>query len=265
MSNSPTHPHLSGFLLGDHEHPTHSHPHHDCSGHTHHSHDSGNHNRDFNAENNRRHFDDEAATYDEKPGAVNLARTQCEILLQMYPFNKDSTMVMDYACGTGLVSRQLYPFVKSIVGIDISQGMVDQYNKWANEQNIHPNQMKALRTELQGKEEELDGCKFDVVVCAMAYHHFSSIEAVTHTLAHFIKPGGSLIVMDMMKPENVSDAIPPPDHAHHVVPHTFAFSEADIRLAFENAELEGFTFRNTGSMVMHGRENLLFIATGTKR
>ena len=59
----------------------------------------------------------------------------------------------------GLVSKQLAPFCKHIVGVDISQGMVDQFNKHTEMQN-----MKAVCTELKGEPGELGDEKFDVIV-----------------------------------------------------------------------------------------------------
>jgi len=76
----------------------HSHPHHhglDVPSHHH------PHTPDSNEEANRLHFDREANKYDDKPLAIEVARQQVEFILKAYPFNEDSTVVMDYACGTG--------------------------------------------------------------------------------------------------------------------------------------------------------------------
>jgi len=63
----------------------------------------------------------------------------------------------------GLVSKELVPHVKSILGVDISQGMVDQYNKRVRDEGIPFEKMHAVRCELEGKEGELEGSKFDVI------------------------------------------------------------------------------------------------------
>lgn len=54
--------------------------------------------------------------------------------------------------------------MKSIVGVDISQGVVDQYNLRASNQGLEPTEMKAIRAELKGEDTELDGTKFDIIV-----------------------------------------------------------------------------------------------------
>ena len=64
----------------------------------------------------------------------------------------------------GLLSREIAPHAKQIVGIDISQGMVDQYNRRVANQGISPEEMKAICVDLKGVDGELDNQKFDVVV-----------------------------------------------------------------------------------------------------
>lgn len=98
----------------------------------------------------------------------------------------------------------------------------------------------------------------------MAYHHFSSIDSVTRTLSFFLKPGGSLMVSDMMKPEDDSEH-EIPEHVRHIVPHSYAFSEEDMRSVYQNAGLDEFTFSKMGSVNMRGKEVDFFIAKGTKR
>ena len=67
--------------------------------------------------------------------------------------------------GEGLVSEQLIPYVKKIVGVDISQVSVDRYNALATEKlGLAPDTMKAVTVELKGEAGELDGTKFDLVV-----------------------------------------------------------------------------------------------------
>lgn len=65
---------------------------------------------------------------------------------------------------SGLLCRELAPHCKQIVGVDISQGMVDVFNTRVANQGIDPDEMKAVCLDLRGAEGELEGVKFDVVV-----------------------------------------------------------------------------------------------------
>ncbi|KAJ7494432.1 S-adenosyl-L-methionine-dependent methyltransferase [Mycena galericulata] len=172
-----------------------------------------------------------------------------------YPFDEDTTTVMDFACGTGLISRGLAPYCKSIVAVDISQAMVDHFAEKIHNQGIPPEEMRVVCADLKGEESELDGEKFDVIVCSAAYHHFESIDDITRTLCFFLKPGGSLLVADFMQ-----SAQPVPEH----VPHNGGFTETDIQKAFVGAGLEAFSFDQFTKAKFHGQMVNLFLAKGTK-
>lgn len=63
------------------------------------------------------------------------------------------------------------PHCKKIVGVDISQGMVDWYNMRVGNQGIDSQEMKAICVELKGTEDELDGTKFDIVIVSLTVMH----------------------------------------------------------------------------------------------
>lgn len=66
----------------------------------------------------------------------------------------------------GLISKELVPHAKTILGVDISQGVVDVYNKRFSDQGLGTEVVHAIQKELTGAEGELDGRKFDVItVC----------------------------------------------------------------------------------------------------
>ena len=99
----------------------------------------------------------------------------------------------------------------------------------------------------------------------MAYHHFTDINAVTRTLTFFLKPGGSLIITDMIKPDNTSETDTLfPQNYHHIVAHPNAFDEETIRTVFDGAGLREFKLTRAGSAIMHGKDVDFFLAKGKK-
>jgi hypothetical protein len=64
------------------------------------------------------------------------------------------------------VSKQIIPHAKSILGVDVSQGMVDLYNETGKKEGFRG--MKAVCAELKGEDGELDGQKFDVIIVSIA-------------------------------------------------------------------------------------------------
>ncbi|KAG1736891.1 S-adenosyl-L-methionine-dependent methyltransferase [Suillus paluster] len=242
--------------------------HHDVQHHCHHGHPHGPHHVHEDqhnlTESNTKYFDEHAHQYND-PETHELARRFGAAMINAYPFNEDSTLVLDYACGTGLISQELAAHAKCIVGVDISQSMVDRYNQSVANQGIPHEEMRAVCCDLTATSNQLDGMKFDVVVCASSYHHFPSIEEVTKALASYLKPGGSLLVADLMKPSSVESTQELfPTGAHSIVAHRGGFEEADIKAVFEGAGLINFAFVTAGKAKKQGHPIQFFLASGTK-
>jgi len=64
------------------------------------------------------------------------------------------------------VSKQIIPYAKTILGVDVSQGMVDLYNETGDKEGFSG--MKAVCVELKGEGGELDDRKFDVIIVSIA-------------------------------------------------------------------------------------------------
>ncbi len=78
----------------------------------------------INMINEKKNFDQEAATWDEEPRRVKLVFDIADAILQAVALTPNMD-VLDFGCGTGLLTLRLQPFVRSITGVDSSQGMLD--------------------------------------------------------------------------------------------------------------------------------------------
>ncbi|KAJ7778728.1 S-adenosyl-L-methionine-dependent methyltransferase [Mycena maculata] len=237
---------MFSFLHGQGGAHSHSHSHSHSEGGHGHSHDEGG-----------GWTGDNVHLYEQQPMAVDIGDRVSKAMRKAYPFDEDTTTVMDFACGTGLISRGLAPYCKSVVGVDINQAMVDHFAERINNQGIPPEEMRVVCADLKGDDSELDGEKFDVIVCSAAYHHFASIDDTTQTLSFFLRPGGCLLVADFMKGPGV---LPVPED----VPNNMGFAEADIQKAFVGAGLEAISVDQFTKAKFHGQMVDLFLAKGTK-
>ncbi|KAF8449538.1 S-adenosyl-L-methionine-dependent methyltransferase [Kalaharituber pfeilii] len=111
--------------------------------------------------------------------------------------------VLDYACGGGVMSRVLAPYASKLVGIDISENMIAEYNKFATIQNLPPHIMHAYHgtlidpadpNPLQFSSPEFSD--FDLAMASMALHHFADPAYSLQKLAERVKSGGVLLVVD---------------------------------------------------------------------
>ena len=144
----------------------------------------------MNTEN--RDFDKEAASWDENPGRLKLAGDVARAISKRISLQHEMN-VMDFGCGTGLLSMRLQQHVHSITGIDSSQGMLDVFNA-----KIAKYKLKNVRTLLLDLEkgDRLEG-NYDLVFCNMTLHHIKDVESLLIRFYKVIAPGGYLCIADL--------------------------------------------------------------------
>ena len=83
----------------------------------------------------KKDFNKDAGTWDQKTGRVKLAHDVAyAIMNEVKPTHEMD--VLDFGCGTGLLTLQLQPLVRSITGVDSSQGMIDVLNSKIDEHKL---------------------------------------------------------------------------------------------------------------------------------
>ena len=139
-----------------------------------------------------RNFDTGAATWDDVPRRLTLARDVAAAIRQQIPLTSQTDM-LDFACGTGLVSMQLHPFVRSIVGMDSSQGMLDVFA--AKTVQLPRNTIRTQFIDV-AHGDVLTGT-FDLIVCSMAFHHMPDVAPMLSQFYTCTRVGGYLCVADL--------------------------------------------------------------------
>ena len=140
----------------------------------------------------KRDFDAAAATWDENPGRVKVAHDVARAIRETVKLMPDLD-VLDFGCGTGLLTLQLQPSVGTITGVDSSRGMLDILDA-----KIRAKGLANVRTRLVDldKGDSLEG-RYDLVVCGMTLHHIPEIQPVLDRFAAVLKPGGILAIADL--------------------------------------------------------------------
>ncbi|KAK5204144.1 hypothetical protein LTR47_003691 [Exophiala xenobiotica] len=168
--------------------------------------------------------------------------------------------LLDYACGAGAASKALMPFVSQAVGLDFSEGMVAEYNKWAAGTGFGPERAHAYQSDLLNDDEvqvvtrqkpELVS-NFDVVVLGSALHHVGEPAKLLERLAKCLRPGGVCVVLDKA-PDNDEDI----ESTSGATEKPRAFTEVDMRQLYMAAGLGGnFEYRlmRTVEFTLHGRK-----------
>ncbi|KAI0107212.1 S-adenosyl-L-methionine-dependent methyltransferase [Nemania sp. FL0031] len=124
--------------------------------------------------------------------------------------------LLDYACGFGVVSTTLFAHADVIRGIDVSDHMVDAYNRLAGQLGAYPQRMSAVQGNVLDDEHDggssaaMNGPEFsdvDVVFMTMALHHIQDPVALLSKLVQRLRPGGVLILVDWLAASNPGSSV----------------------------------------------------------
>jgi 2-polyprenyl-3-methyl-5-hydroxy-6-metoxy-1,4-benzoquinol methylase len=185
----------------------------------------------------KRDFNKEASTWDEDPGRVKVANDIADTLLEEIKLTPRMD-VLDFGCGTGLVTLRLSPRVRSVTGVDSSQGMLDILNAKIEKSNI--NNVRTRYLDLD-REDVLDG-RYDLVVSSMTLHHVKEIGSLLDRLSRIVAPGGCLCLADL----DLDDG---QFHSDNTGVFHFGFDREMLRQAFMAAGLKDIHERTAAQVV----------------
>jgi len=133
--------------------------------------------------------------------------------------------VGDLGCGTGQVSAALAPFVARVIGVDGSAAMLQAAKK-----RLQPFEHVELR---RGDLESLpiDDTRLDAATLMLVLHHVPEPDRALAEVARVIKPGGRLVVVDMLPHDR--------DNYRQQMGHVWlGFSDEHVRALVEAAGFE---------------------------
>ena len=178
---------------------------------------------------NRHHWDARAKDYDTKPWQQKMINTIYGALAKerdMFGLSTENDKpqnfrLLDYACGPGTVTRALLPYVSHIQGIDVSDGMVAEYNSRSEaagttkiasaiQGNLLGDEPYITKVSSSGETERSTAIDsdaslqdFDAAVVGLGFHHFSDYVGSLRKLAQRVKPGGVVGIIDLAPSEKV--------------------------------------------------------------
>lgn len=111
-----------------------------------------------------------------------------------YPCNLPRTEINLLALPQAFADR-----VTHTIGIDISDGMVAEYNRRAEAAGIPPEKRHAVAGDLLSNSSTFEGPEFhdfDFAIIAHALHHMEDPSLTLQRLVQRLKPGGVVLVLD---------------------------------------------------------------------
>jgi SAM-dependent methyltransferase len=123
------------------------------------------------------------------------ARRPASPLAWVEPLDADM-IVLDVACGAAHVAEQLAPHVRQVVGLDLTPALLELGADRIRRAGISNVLLQ------QGNASTLPfvDTSFDLVVCRGSLHHFPHPEGPVAEMARVCRPGGRVVVSDMVPP-----------------------------------------------------------------
>ena len=110
--------------------------------------------------------------------------------------------VIDFGCGTGLLTEKMSPLVKSITSIDPSKKMIDVL---AGKTLPNVTVINDVLTSETINKYNLKSASFDLVVASSVFGFISEFGKVITCLKSLLTSGGFLVQWDWLSPKNNPD------------------------------------------------------------
>jgi ubiquinone/menaquinone biosynthesis C-methylase UbiE len=180
----------------------------------------------------KRYFDKEAPQWDDNPGRVRMANSIADALLGSIPVNR-TMRVLDFGCGTGIVSLRIQPLVESITAIDSSRSMLAVLAEKVASRGLK----NIMAQHLDIEQGQLLSGQYDLVVCSMTLHHVKDPAALLHQFGRVLVPGGQFGLADLEPDQGMF-------HGDNRSVFHNGFSRDNMRGLLEETGFENIKFRN---------------------
>lgn len=160
--------------------------------------------------------------------------------------------IMDFGAGTGLLSFKLAPMVKSVVGVDLSEKMLEQLaSKNSSTLEVTPLYHDILNEPLNQQ--------FHGIVSSMAMHHVEDTAELFKAFHTHLKRDGFIAIADLEAEDGTFHS-----HGNEGV-HHFGFERETLRTTIENAGFEHVRFHNAYTVEKENGTYPIFLVTATKK
>lgn len=162
---------------------------------------------DLNQQNIDR-FNAIAAEWDSQPRHIATASAVADAMRAALAPRGEETL-LEFGCGTGLITVALAPHVARIVALDSAPGMIDALVEKLRRHGI--DNVEARVGDLPDNPPE---GRFDAIVSSMTLHHIGDTDALLRVLWQRLRPGGRIALADLDQ-EDGSFHGDKPGIAHH--------------------------------------------------
>ncbi|MCX6543773.1 MAG: methyltransferase domain-containing protein [Acidobacteria bacterium] len=201
-----------------------------------------------------RRFDQVAATWDDDPKRVSLANAVADTIVRQVGLAA-AMDVLDFGCGTGLLTLALRPNVRSVTGADTSTGMLSVLERKAREQAL-----KLVTTWLLRPDDSyaFPG-DYDLIVSSMTLHHVASLAPLFAQFRDHLRPGGRVALADLDREDGTFHRPDVTDVFH------LGFDRADLKALLAQAGFDDLADATAFVHHRNDRDYPVFLISGRVR
>jgi predicted TPR repeat methyltransferase len=137
-------------------------------------------------------FDKDAKTWDANERRQKVAKSVVDNIAANVELKKEF-FVLDYGCGTGLVSYQMLNFVDNIMGMDNSQKMLEEFLSKKDDNK----KVSAMLHNID--KDDLPINRFNLIVSSMTIHHIKNLDRFFSQAYLALAKNGYLAIADLEK------------------------------------------------------------------
>lgn len=130
-----------------------------------------------------------------------LAEDATRLALEVSDVSADD-VVLDVACGPGILACAFAKQARHVTGVDITPAMLEQARKLQTESKLANVDWQACDVNHLPFEDS----SFSLLVTRYAFHHFEQPDAVLTEMVRVCAPGGRLVVIDSAPPAGKTEA-----------------------------------------------------------
>lgn len=159
--------------------------------------------------------------------------------------------IMDFGAGTGLLSFKIAPMVNEVVGVDLSEKMLEQLDsKNTAELAVKPLYHDILSASLDQQ--------FHGIVSSMAMHHVEDTAELFRAFYDHLKRDGFIAIADLEAEDGTFHS-----HGNDGV-HHFGFERDALRKTIEKAGFSNVRFHHAYTVERDDQNYTIFLVTASK-
>lgn len=197
-------------------------------------------------------FDERALTWDDDPEHRDRAVQAARLVRGAVPL-EETTRVLEYGAGTGLLSAELAGEVGHVIVTDPSAGMRSVL--LAKQANGEFGSAQVLDLDLA--RDPAPSLEVEVVTALLSLHHVPSLGAVLQGFAELLVPGGWLAILDLEEEDGSFHG--EGFDGHH------GFERAALTRSLEAAGFASVAFHPGPVIHRDGRDYGTFLCTALRR